>query len=68
MAEPPGEMPPCWLIRGMSTRWKKLFVTKERHGGHVTALVMGPKSAREALKTAIAMGCDSGLMLTDKKP
>jgi electron transfer flavoprotein beta subunit len=27
---------------------------------------MGPESAQEALKTAIAMGCDSGVMLTDE--
>ncbi len=40
--------------------------TKEQHGGQVTALVMGPESAREALKTAIAMGCDSGVMLSDE--
>ncbi len=39
---------------------------KEQHGGRVTALAMGPKSAREALKTAIAMGCDSGVMLSDE--
>ena len=40
--------------------------TKEQHGGQVTALVMGPETAREVLKTAIAMGCDSGVMLTDE--
>ncbi len=40
--------------------------TKEQHGGQVTALVMGPESAREALKTAIAMGCDSGVMVSDE--
>ena len=40
--------------------------TKEKYGGHVTAIVMGRKSAGEALKTAIAMGCDSGVMLCDE--
>lgn len=45
---------------------EEVIRTKEQHGGQVTALVMGPESALEALKTAIAMGCDSGVMLTDK--
>jgi len=40
--------------------------TREQHGGHVTALVLGPESAREVLKTAIAMGCDLGVMLSDE--
>ena len=40
--------------------------TKEKYGGKVTAIVMGRESAREALKTAIAMGCDSGVMLSDE--
>ena len=38
---------------------------KEQYGGHVTALVLGSESASEVLKTAIAMGCDFGVRLSD---
>ena len=31
---------------------------KEKHGGKATAISMGPDSAKEALKTCLAMGCD----------
>lgn len=39
--------------------------TKEAHGGQVTALSLGPQEAREALKQALAMGCDSAVLVTD---
>jgi electron transfer flavoprotein beta subunit len=39
---------------------------KERLGGEVTALSMGPPQAREALKEAIALGCDRGVLLSDR--
>src|SRR5574341_525153 len=38
---------------------------KERHGGKVTALSMGPERAREALKQALAMGVDEAILITD---
>lgn len=38
---------------------------KEQHGGKVTALSMGPEDAKEALKTAIAMGCDEAVLISD---
>ncbi|MBN1316300.1 MAG: electron transfer flavoprotein subunit beta/FixA family protein [Anaerolineales bacterium] len=38
---------------------------KEKHGGKVTVLSMGPEDAKEALKTAIAMGCDEAVLITD---
>jgi len=38
---------------------------KEKHGGKVTAISMGPESAKEALKTCIAMGCDEAILLSD---
>lgn len=38
---------------------------KERHGGHITAVTMGPPAAREILHEAIAMGADRGVLLTD---
>ncbi|NLD33819.1 MAG: electron transfer flavoprotein subunit beta/FixA family protein [Clostridiales bacterium] len=39
---------------------------KERHGGKVTVLTMGPPSAHKALREAIAMGCDDAVLLTDR--
>jgi electron transfer flavoprotein beta subunit len=38
---------------------------KEKHGGKVTVLSMGPEDAKEALKTAIAMGCDEAVLISD---
>jgi len=39
---------------------------KERYGGKVTALTMGPPQAKEALKEAISLGVDEGIILTDR--
>ncbi len=39
---------------------------KERLGGKVTALTMGPPQAENALREAISMGVDSGILLTDR--
>jgi electron transfer flavoprotein beta subunit len=39
--------------------------TKEAHGGKVTALSLGPDEAKEALKQALAMGCDDAVLVTD---
>ncbi|HMK08946.1 MAG TPA: electron transfer flavoprotein subunit beta/FixA family protein [Anaerolineales bacterium] len=39
--------------------------TKEAHGGKVTALSLGPEGAREALKQALAMGCEEAILLSD---
>jgi len=36
---------------------------KEKHGGKITVLTMGPARAKEALREAIAMGADEGYML-----
>ncbi len=41
-------------------------VLKERYGGKVVAVTMGPPKAVEALKEAVAMGADSGLLITDR--
>lgn len=38
---------------------------REQHGGSVTAVSMGPPQAEEALKEAVAMGCDEAILLTD---
>jgi electron transfer flavoprotein beta subunit len=40
---------------------------KLEHGGHITAITMGPPMAEEILREAIAMGADRCLMLSDMK-
>jgi electron transfer flavoprotein beta subunit len=40
---------------------------KERHGGHVTVLTMGPPRASEVLREALYRGADRVILLTDKK-
>jgi len=39
---------------------------RERLGGVVTALSMGPPQAEAAVREAIARGCDDGVLLTDR--
>ena len=39
---------------------------KEAHGGHVTTVTMGPRGAEKALREAIAMGCDDGVLISDR--
>lgn len=38
---------------------------KEAHGGTVTAIGLGPEGATEALKQALAMGCDQAILVSD---
>ena len=38
---------------------------KEKHGGKITAITLGPPEAKEALREALAMGADEGCLLTD---
>ncbi len=40
---------------------------KEQLGGKVTVCTMGPQAATKALKEAIAMGCDEGILISDRK-
>lgn len=40
---------------------------KEEHGGTVKVITMGPPSAEKALKEAIAMGCDDGILVCGKE-
>ena len=40
---------------------------REQYGGEVTALSMGPPSAMRVLREAAAMGCDSCVLLSDKR-
>ena len=38
---------------------------REEHGGKVTALCLGPPEAADALKTALAMGVDEAILVSD---
>lgn len=40
---------------------------KEAHGGSVDVVSMGPRRAEVAIREAIAMGCDDGYLVSDKK-
>ena len=40
---------------------------KEEQGGEIIVITMGPPSAEKALKEAIAMGCDDGILITGKE-
>jgi electron transfer flavoprotein beta subunit len=40
---------------------------KEKYGGSITAISMGPVSAEKALREAISMGCDDGILITGKE-
>ncbi|CAB1261856.1 electron transfer flavoprotein subunit beta/FixA family protein [Clostridium sp. MT-14] len=40
---------------------------KEKYGGEVIALSMGPQSAVASIKEAVSMGCDDGILLSDRK-
>ena len=44
---------------------EEALLLKEAHGGEVTALTLGPAGATEALKTAVAMGADRAVLLSD---
>ncbi len=39
---------------------------REKHGGKVTAITMGPPQAAEALKEAVSMGVDDVVLLSDR--
>ncbi|MCW4038870.1 MAG: electron transfer flavoprotein subunit beta/FixA family protein [Candidatus Bathyarchaeota archaeon] len=39
---------------------------KEKHGGTVIALSMGPPQAENALREALALGCDEAILLSDR--
>lgn len=39
---------------------------KEKHGGHVTVLTMGPPQAKEALQECMAMGGDNVILISDR--
>jgi len=39
---------------------------REKHGGKVTAVTMGPPQASEALKEAISLGADEAVLISDR--
>jgi len=39
---------------------------KEKHGGTVTALSMGPPQAESALREAVSLGVDKGVLMSDR--
>jgi len=39
---------------------------KEKHGGKVTVITMGPPQAENALREAVSLGCDEAVLMTDK--
>ena len=39
---------------------------KEQYGGTITVLSMGPPKAEKAIREALSMGCDEGILLSDK--
>lgn len=39
---------------------------KEKQGGEVTVVSLGPKRATEAIRTALAMGADKGILISDE--
>jgi electron transfer flavoprotein beta subunit len=40
---------------------------KDKHGGHVTVLTMGPPRAAEVLREALYRGADRAILLTDRR-
>lgn len=39
---------------------------KEKHGGRVTVISMGPPQAKDALKECLAMGADEAILISDR--
>ena len=39
---------------------------KEKHGGKVTVISMGPPQAKDALREALCMGADDAILITDR--
>lgn len=39
---------------------------RDKHGGHITALSMGPPQAEDTLRKVLALGADRAVLLTDK--
>jgi electron transfer flavoprotein beta subunit len=44
---------------------EEALLLKEKFGGEVTVVSLGPKRVTETIRTALAMGCDKGIMIDD---
>ncbi len=44
---------------------EEALLLRDKHGGAVTVISMGPEEALEALKHAVAMGCDEAICIWD---
>jgi electron transfer flavoprotein beta subunit len=42
------------------------ILLKEAHKGRTTVITMGPPQAKEAVKEALAMGCDDAILVSDR--
>lgn len=45
---------------------EEALALKESYGAKVTAITMGPPQAEEALREALAMGCDEAVLISDR--
>ncbi len=45
---------------------EEALLLKDEHDGQVTVIAVGPEDAREALKHAVAMGCDAAIRIWDE--
>jgi len=45
---------------------RRLWQLKEKFGGEITVICVGPEEATKEIRTAIAMGCDRGILLKDQ--
>ncbi|MDY6971744.1 MAG: electron transfer flavoprotein subunit beta/FixA family protein [Thermodesulfobacteriota bacterium] len=45
---------------------EEALVLKEKFGGEVTVVGLGPKRVTEAIRTALAMGADKGILISDE--
>ncbi len=45
---------------------EEALLLRDKHGGTVTVISMGPQEAQEALKHAVAMGCDEAVRIWDE--
>src|SRR5438552_16171643 len=61
---PPADMAP--VMNGYDAHALEAALRlKEQHGGKVTVISVGPDSARDTLKRAIAMGADAAIHVND---
>jgi len=45
---------------------EEALLLREKHGGTVTVLTMGPPQAEQALRSALAMGADAAVLMTSR--